>query len=135
MAKAGTRIIFDVAVVIERGPETIAKIVHARERLGQADDGGGDCRCRSTVGRQTRRGLEKRDHEDQIATVEDAAGNPGSIDDGAHIRAVDRGWTDFGQGRARLTSRFDRLTDCCEHGERFGGQCPFPTHGGPRLLR
>src|SRR5206468_3548535 len=55
--------------------------------------------------------------------------------DAADIRAVDRGWADFGQSRAGLTGRFERFPDGCEHGDGFGAESPFPTNSGPRLLR
>src|SRR5262249_34284733 len=134
MAEAGARMIFDVAIDIEHGLKSIAKIVHAGERLGQADDGSGDRRGRSRVGCQARGGLEKGNHDDQIAAVENAPGNPGPVEDRADIRAVDWRRADFRQRRARLAGRFDRFTDWCERSEWFSAQCRFPTHSGPRLL-
>src|SRR5204862_111098 len=135
VAEAGARVVLDGALVIESGTEAVAEIVHAGKRLSQAADGGRDGPGRSGVGRETRGRLEEGDQEDEVAPIENAAGNPSPIEDGADIRAVDRGWADFGQSRAGLTGRFERFPDGCEHGDGFGAESPFPTNSGPRLLR
>src|SRR3989454_12471024 len=85
MAEPGTGVVFDAALVIERGAKAVAEIVHAGERLSHGDDGGRRGAGGSSGRRQPRGGPAERGDDAQNGALEETAGGPRASERGADV--------------------------------------------------